>query len=81
MLYSSFLFTIAAVFPSLSYAIGNNSPAIPGVFEIVSKSSAKYLDVFNHSLADNAGLAQWACTHEPHQRFKLGLCAEISLTI
>lgn len=56
---------------SVAYSITYNAPPIPGAFEIVSKNSGKCLDVFNHSLADNAGLSQWDCTHEPHQRFKL----------
>lgn len=40
-------------------------------YQLVSRQSGKCLDVFDHGLQAGARLQQWACTGEPHQKFRL----------
>lgn len=72
ILFFSSMFVGVSVFASATgFGIEVNARAIPGTYQIVSRNSNKCLDVFNHLFTDKAGLAQWDCTGEPHQRFKL----------
>ncbi len=40
-------------------------------YQLVSRRSGKCLDVSDHGVDNGVRLQQWACTNEPHQRFRL----------
>lgn len=46
------------------------------IYTLTSRRSGKCLDVFDHGTANGVRLQQWACTGEPHQKFRLKPAAD-----
>jgi hypothetical protein len=51
--------------PAQALMVGNSE------YQLVSRQSGKCLDVADHGLNSGARLQQWACTGEPHQKFRV----------